>query len=237
MEALDLGALLRRMRRAADLSQRQLATRAGVPQVTVSRVESGTVSNPSFRTVEKLVTAAGGRLDADARPVDPIPHEERRDEGDRHYPAHLDVRDVHGPEDWGGAWWAQSYAIPESHWPLRLPGATFDLNRDRRDQRRLRAETRRTAIVRRVYDGVPEAARLWAAQLPDGTVVGVLRALRHADVIALVSVFVPPARRNAGVGRRLMEALLAEAERVGASRIERHHPRRWVRVPPAVRVP
>jgi transcriptional regulator with XRE-family HTH domain len=60
--AIDLGDVLRRLRRRADLSQRQLALRAGIPQPTVARIESGRAADPRFRTVERLVRAAGGEL-------------------------------------------------------------------------------------------------------------------------------------------------------------------------------
>jgi transcriptional regulator with XRE-family HTH domain len=212
----DLGALLRRVRREADLSQRELAELAGVQQVLVSRIESGKVSNPSFRTLERLVGAAGGRLGVDLTAVQPIPHEDRRDEGDRHYPAHLDVRDVNSPKDWGGAWWAYWYPLREKDWPLRVPDATYDLRRDRRDQRRLRQQTRRTAVVRRP---VARAWR-WVADVPEGELIGELRAARFDRLAALLWVYVSPARRNAGVGRRLVEEFLAEAEREGVTEVE-----------------
>ncbi|MET0417539.1 MAG: helix-turn-helix domain-containing protein, partial [Actinoplanes sp.] len=58
----DLGSLLRALRRRADLSQRELAERAGVPQPTLARIESGRAIDPRYRTVERLVRAAGGDL-------------------------------------------------------------------------------------------------------------------------------------------------------------------------------
>lgn len=50
--------LLKRARRRAGLSQRELAQRAGVPQSTVARVELGTLS-PRTDTFDRLLRAAG----------------------------------------------------------------------------------------------------------------------------------------------------------------------------------
>ncbi len=136
---LDLGVLLRGLRRVADLSQRQLAARAKVPRSAVSRIESGAIQDPRFRSLERLVVAAGGVVrivDANGSPVDEIPHEHLRDMGDRRFPAHLDVRPVKNPEDWWGAWWAPHYTIPRQFWPVELPDYTFDLNRYWRDRKR-----------------------------------------------------------------------------------------------------
>ncbi|HEU4424385.1 MAG TPA: helix-turn-helix transcriptional regulator [Pilimelia sp.] len=138
-EVVDLAAALRALRRRADLSQRELAVRAGVPQATIARIESGRAVSPAFRTVERLVRAAGGvlalRVDGDDLP--PNPHEALRDRGGRHYPAHLDVREVTSPEQWWGAWWTLTMA--RSHWPLdTVPDFTYDQNRFERDQRRAR---------------------------------------------------------------------------------------------------
>jgi len=53
--------LLRRARRRAKLSQRQLAAIAGVPQSTVARIELGALS-PRTDTLERLLRAAGQAL-------------------------------------------------------------------------------------------------------------------------------------------------------------------------------
>jgi len=58
----DLGAVLRTLRLVAGLSQRELAQRAGLPETTVSSIESGTTRDPRFGTVERLAAAAGGRV-------------------------------------------------------------------------------------------------------------------------------------------------------------------------------
>jgi transcriptional regulator with XRE-family HTH domain len=49
-------------RRRAGLSQRELARRAGVPQATISRIETGVVS-PAVDTLEPLIRACGMALE------------------------------------------------------------------------------------------------------------------------------------------------------------------------------
>jgi predicted transcriptional regulator len=58
-------------RQRAHLSQRRLARRAGVPQPTIARIESGAVT-PNLSTLEKLLASCGYRLavEAAAAPVD-----------------------------------------------------------------------------------------------------------------------------------------------------------------------
>ena len=58
--------LLARVRRAAGLSQRELARRAGTSRPTVSAYERGRKS-PSLETLERLLAGAGYELDARAR--------------------------------------------------------------------------------------------------------------------------------------------------------------------------
>jgi predicted transcriptional regulator len=48
-------------RAGAGLSQRRLARRAGVPQPTIARIESGVVT-PNLSTLEKLLASCGFRL-------------------------------------------------------------------------------------------------------------------------------------------------------------------------------
>ncbi|MEW2441563.1 GNAT family N-acetyltransferase [Micromonospora marina] len=228
----DLGDLIRRLRRRADLSQRELAARAGVPQPTIARIESGRTGDPQYRTIERLVQALGGRMhvelapgsgrDADAlAEAAPVPHDEMRDLAGRRYPAHLDVWEVREPRDWPGAWWAEWYRLPPRQWPLPLPPATFRLNREYRNERRNRERVRHSVAVRRVRSGVPRTAWRFAAELPGGELVGELRAhqesahLRWGDgagppkeETVLDGVLVTFAYRRLGIGRRLVAALI-----------------------------
>ncbi|MEK8108445.1 helix-turn-helix transcriptional regulator [Micromonospora sp. M12] len=121
----DLGGMLRALRRQADLSQRQLAERAGVPQPTLARIESGRAVDPGSGRWNGS-SAAGGQVgigvsSAAASPSapTPVPHDDMRDEAGRRYPAHLDVWPVHEPRDWPGAWWAEWHSLPPERYPLR----------------------------------------------------------------------------------------------------------------------
>jgi len=53
-------------RRSAELTQRELATRAGVPQPTIARIESGR-QMPRADTLDKLLKACGWELDMTPR--------------------------------------------------------------------------------------------------------------------------------------------------------------------------
>ena len=147
---------LRAARRQADLSQRQLAAAAGVPQRTVARIECGAVS-PLLDTVTRLLQAAGCcltlRTDAGA-----VVHDEPEtglDRGNRRYPAHLDVR----PSGEFGQWWGdwQYFSTTgRGGWqlaPRPRPENTFDLKRATRDRRRAEQADRRARMA-----GMPTAA-------------------------------------------------------------------------------
>ncbi|TYB37953.1 GNAT family N-acetyltransferase [Micromonospora sp. AP08] len=231
----DLAATLRALRRAADLSQRELAGRSGVPQATIARIESGRSSDPSFRTVERLIGAVDGRIVLRGGPVAgelatelaTVPHEDLRDAAGRHCPAHLDAREVREPRDWPGAWWAHWFNLPADRWPP-LPAVTFRLDRTVRDRERVRERARRDHLVRRYVDpALPSTSWRFVAELPDGDLVGELRAHeRTSDLligypelgqqqIVLDGVLVAPAYRLLGIGRRLIAALLTEMDEAG----------------------
>jgi len=60
-QPFDAAALVREARRAAGLSQRELARRAGTAQSVVARVEAGRTS-PSSVTLARLLEASGREL-------------------------------------------------------------------------------------------------------------------------------------------------------------------------------
>ncbi|RZT82276.1 acetyltransferase (GNAT) family protein [Micromonospora violae] len=234
---VDLGRALRALRRWADLSQRQLAEKSGVPQPTLARIESGRAVDPRFRTVERLVRAAGGQLTigipgptSGAVELTPVPHDDMRDVAGRRYPAHLDVWPVHEPRDWPGAWWAEWYRLPPHRYPLPLPPAAYELNRRYRDNRRWGAEVQRNAQVRRVVDtDLPATSWRYVTELPDGSLIGELRAHErspflefgewHPDMpereMVLDGVLVDARYRRLGLGRRLVTALVAGMREAG----------------------
>lgn len=127
MSEFDLAGLLRRIRRAADLSQRELARNSGVPASTVAAAEAGT-RGLDVRALARLAAVAGLRLvllDARGDEVAPMDGDAVRDEGGRHFPAHLDTR--HGDD----GWW---------HGPHRFDRrpVTYTFTRDRTWRDRLR---------------------------------------------------------------------------------------------------
>ncbi|GHJ10514.1 hypothetical protein TPA0907_48810 [Micromonospora humidisoli] len=263
----DLGRTVRALRREADLSQRELARRSGVPQATIARIESGRATDPRFHTVERLVRAVGGTLTValPGRPAStagpttiptaaptaapnaapnevsitasatevtcslpPVPHDDLRDTAGRRYPAHLDVWPVREPKDWPGAWWADWYNLPPPLWPLRLPPAAYERNRGYRDRRRAAERVRRDTRVRWVEgDGRPATAWRFVAELPDGTLLGELRAherdlrLAHGDdwdwprELVLDGVLVAAGHRRIGIGARLMVAMAQRMDETG----------------------
>lgn len=203
--AMDLGEVLRTLRRGADLSQRELAERCGVPKSTVTRLEAGTITNPAFRTVERLVEAAGGSMMIDAtEPHEPkpllaelaqhgaqhreqrhqhaTPHESLRDRAGRRYPAHLDPR-------------ATYPMFGQDGMPLRAGTRviSFELDRDMRDDRRAReAPTDAVRIEQREVS--EDVAWEWIAVADDQT-VGWLGAHVWPDVVR---------RDRSGTGRRVV---------------------------------
>ena len=132
MQDMDLVGLLRRIRRTADLSQRELALRIGVSKSAVAAAESGT-AGLDVRAVARAAQLAGLALvlvDATGREQPGMETASVRDEGGRRFPAHLDTR--HSDQDW----WHDAHRYSrERAW------YTFDRDRARRDALRRRDGT------------------------------------------------------------------------------------------------
>ncbi|HTF46614.1 MAG TPA: helix-turn-helix transcriptional regulator [Pseudonocardia sp.] len=129
---LPIAGLVRAVRRRADLSQRELAGRAGVSPSSVSRLEAGTLT-PSLGMLSRLMRVADVRLvavDSDGHVIPPVRcWADTRDGADRHYPAHLDT--ILDPRP--GEWWADRFG-------LARPPETFHRDRALRDAQRARSQ-------------------------------------------------------------------------------------------------
>lgn len=111
-----------------------------------------------------------------------------------------------------------------------MPAATYDLCRERRDRRRWGERIRREVRLRRASEGLPDGSWRFVAELPDGRLVGELRAhQRSLDLlfgydlgdereILLDGVLVAPGYRMLGIGRRLVTALIEELDHAGIQR-------------------
>jgi transcriptional regulator with XRE-family HTH domain len=89
----DRAGILRRARREADLSQREMAERIGVSRATVARAELANVP-VSIAVVEAILAQAGLRIivvDGNGAPVAPMRPDAARNHGERRYAAHLDA--------------------------------------------------------------------------------------------------------------------------------------------------
>jgi transcriptional regulator with XRE-family HTH domain len=124
--------LVRRARRIADMSQREMARSVGVARSTIAKVEAG-VMMPSVELLGRILGAAGLHLavvDQHGRVVRPMTDfEDVRDGAGRRYPAHLDT--ILDPEP--GEWWADTYG-------LARPPETFRRSRAHRDMQRRRSQ-------------------------------------------------------------------------------------------------
>jgi transcriptional regulator with XRE-family HTH domain len=127
VDEFPLPGILRRIRRTADCSQRELADRLGASKATLAAAENGTRDLP-VSLLARAAVSMGGRLtvlDASGHELIPMDPHAVRDRGGRRFPAHLDTR--YGD----GFWW---------HGPHRYdrvqPTYTFDRDRRRRDDGR-----------------------------------------------------------------------------------------------------
>jgi transcriptional regulator with XRE-family HTH domain len=152
-----ISGLVRRARRIADLSQRELAAAAGVAPSTVGKIEAGRLV-PSFALFQRLVAVAGLHLvavDATGRIVQPMGDwADVRDGADRRYPSHLDT--IVDPEP--GEWWADKYG-------LMRPPETFRRDRAMRDWQRRRSQWEVRVAKYRSMPPPPEPrTRRWPLQ-------------------------------------------------------------------------
>lgn len=128
----NLSGLVRRVRRIADLSQRELAAQVGVSPATIGRIESGDLF-PSVGRLLRILDAAGVGLvatDRSGKVVQPMRvWDETYDGAERKFPAHLDL--ILDPR--AGEWWADVYG-------LARPPETFHRDRGYRDAQRRRSQ-------------------------------------------------------------------------------------------------
>lgn len=143
---------MRRARRIADLSQREMACRAGLSPTTIGRVESGTMV-PSLDVLQRTMAAAGLYLtvvDQDGHVVRPmLDRDDIRDGAERRYPSHLDT--ILDPRP--GEWWADLYG-------LARPPETFHRSRGYREARR-RLSQWQVRVAKYRTDPVPPDPEEW----------------------------------------------------------------------------
>ena len=127
VEQFSLAGTLRRVRRIADCSQRQLADHLGVSKATVAAAETG-ARDLQVGLLVRAAERAGLQIalvDAAGELVAPMRGAPARDRAGRRFPAHLDTR--YGDE----GWWHGS-----ERYSRRRPSWTFDRDRTLRDERR-----------------------------------------------------------------------------------------------------
>ena len=154
-EGFPFSGIVRRVRRIADLSQRQLAKAVGVAPSTIGKIEASTML-PSFPLLQRILGVAGlwlAVVDVLGHVVQPMEDwKDVRDGAERRYPSHLDT--IIDPRP--GEWWADIYG-------LMRPPETFRRNRSVRDMERVRSQWEvRVAKYRHVPP--PPDPRGWRGQ-------------------------------------------------------------------------
>ncbi|WP_448625759.1 helix-turn-helix domain-containing protein [Geodermatophilus sp. URMC 64] len=158
MPDFDLVGALRRIRRAADLSQRELAARCEISQSAIAQAESGRRDLP-VGIIARAAELAGmrlGLLDAAGVVVTGMADGAVRDQAGRRFPAHLDTR-------YGDQYWWHG----DERYSREQPWYTFDRVREWRDIRRDRLGTPDDHQFPQPGDSPAErqAARVRAARL------------------------------------------------------------------------
>ena len=114
----DTAGLVRRARRMADISQRELAEKCGLSKATVGRLEVG--SPVATHVLVRILAEAGLRLqvvDLAGRPVEPMRPDAVRDRGGRLLPALSTPGRSH-------FWWNRAPFRQRDHDAARPPRAT-----------------------------------------------------------------------------------------------------------------
>jgi transcriptional regulator with XRE-family HTH domain len=127
MTVFDLPGALRRIRRRADLSQRDLADVLRVSKSAIAAAESGQRDLPA-RVLARAAALAGLRLallDAESREIGGMSAGGVRDLGGRRFPAHLDTLPTEE------RWWRYAHRFDRPR-----PSYTVDRDRAGRDARR-----------------------------------------------------------------------------------------------------
>lgn len=119
-----------RVRRLADLSQRELAEAVGLSPATVGRLESG-AARVDAATLSVILQQADLRLavvDREGREVMPIPTDVLRDHAGRRFPGHLDARPpVEAPADRVDS---RRGGPPARGWYFQRPARAYRRGRD-----------------------------------------------------------------------------------------------------------
>lgn len=63
MEKSPIAKNIKRARKKLELTQEQLAVKAGIPYATLSKIESGQVTNPTVSTLKKIADALNISVD------------------------------------------------------------------------------------------------------------------------------------------------------------------------------
>jgi transcriptional regulator with XRE-family HTH domain len=162
---LPLPAMIRALRHFADLSQRELAARAGISKSLLADIETGDVASPSYPTILRLVEVAGLRLvvaDQLALPLVARAFDDVVDAGGRRWPAHLDVVAVRKDSDW---WYSRTNPGER---PRPLYTAQWRRARGRVRVRRTKAQIAEQARLQPRACNTPQAPEVTDADPADG---------------------------------------------------------------------
>jgi len=143
----DVSGAMRRIRRLADLSQRELADRLAVSKSLIAAAESG-AGGLDTRVLARAAALAGLRLsllDGAGNQIDGMSPDAARDLSGRRFPAHLDT--LHSDD----RWWRYEHRFDRPR-----PWFTFDRVREGRDAGRRTGGTPEDHHVARPGDSPQE---------------------------------------------------------------------------------